>query len=177
MLSILLTCCYQIYCHTLSNTILCIFLLGTQSPDAVNKLLRLSDSSHQVKNRTPHRGFHMPTASSLSSTSIPGSRSPTMSSSSTVTGLSSVTESTPNRNQLPKMRDTNKLTSESSSLNFKPPTLHGHLMRSHTRKLFSIDHESIQFVLSLIQNYMNPAEKVEVIQDVVVSIQQILVCL
>lgn len=81
----------------------------------------------------------MPTASSLSSTSIPGSKSPTMSGSSTTTGLSSVTESTGSRNQLPKMRDTNKLTSESSSLNFKQPVLHGHLMRSHTRKFCQND--------------------------------------
>ncbi len=117
------------------------FLLGTQSPDAVNKLLRLSDSSHQIKNRTPHRPFHLSTSSSLSNTSAPNSASPLLSNSSTTTGLSSLTESTHHHhhhrnNHVTKIRDTNKLTSESSSLNFKQPTSHTHVTRSQTRKLY-----------------------------------------
>jgi len=34
------------------------------------------------------------------------------------------------------MRDTNKLTSESSSLNFKQPSPYTHVTRSQTRKLY-----------------------------------------
>jgi hypothetical protein len=61
-----------------------------------------------------------------------------MSSSTTTTGLSSLAE-TPyhhhhHRQHVTKMRDTNKLTSESSSLNFKQPTSYTNLIRSHTRK-------------------------------------------
>jgi len=122
------------------------FFSGTQSPDAVNKLLRLSDSSHQIKNRTSHRPFHLSTSSSLTGTSVQNSTSPLLSNSPTATGLSSLTESTHNNNNnnhhhhhrnhhVSKMRDTNKLTSESSSLNFKQPTSYTHLIRSHTRKL------------------------------------------
>ena len=71
--------------------------------------------------------------------SSPNSGSPTMSNSSTTTGLSSLVEPTHHRqHHITKMRDTNKLTSESSSLNFKQPmqTSHSHLIRSHTRKSF-----------------------------------------
>ncbi|CAF1488798.1 unnamed protein product, partial [Adineta steineri] len=111
---------------------------GTQSPDAVNKLLRLSDSSHQIKNRTPQRSQHIPTSSSLSSsTSNNNPGSPLLSTSTTTTGLSSLTEVSYRQNHhhhqhLNKMRDTNKLTSESSSLNFKQPTSYSHMIRSHT---------------------------------------------
>jgi hypothetical protein len=118
-----------------------LFLLpGTQSPDAVNKLLRLSDSN-QTKTRTPNRPFHLSMSSSQTNTSIPHSASPSLSNLSTTTGLSSVAESTHHHHHhhrnhhTTKMRDTNKLTSESSSLNFKQPASHGHLIRSHTRKL------------------------------------------
>lgn len=116
------------------------FCLGTQSPDAVNKLLRLSDSSHQIKTRTPHRPLQLPTSSNLSNTSVPNSTSPSLSNSSTTTGLSSLTESNRHHHHhhrnhhVTKMRDTNKLTSESSSLNFKQPTSFAHLTRSQTRK-------------------------------------------
>jgi hypothetical protein len=118
---------------------------GTQSPDAVNKLLRLSDSN-QTKTRMPHRPFHLNMSSSQSNTSIPNSASPSLSNLSTTTGLSSVAESTHQNNNnnhhnhhhhrnhhLTKMRDTNKLTSESSSLNFKQPTTHGNVIRSNTQ--------------------------------------------
>ncbi|CAF1169998.1 unnamed protein product [Adineta steineri] len=113
---------------------------GTQSPDAVNKLLRLSDSSHQIKNRTPQRSQHIPTSSSLSSsTSTNNPGSPLLSTSTTTTGLSSLAEVSYRQNHqhhhhqhLNKMRDTNKLTSESSSLNFKQPTSYSHMIRSHT---------------------------------------------
>jgi hypothetical protein len=90
-------------------------------------------------------------SSSQSNTSIPNSASPSLSNLSTTTGLSSVAESTHQNNNnnnnnhhnhhhhrnhhLTKMRDTNKLTSESSSLNFKQPTTHGNVIRSNTRKL------------------------------------------
>jgi hypothetical protein len=80
----------------------------------------------------------MSTSSSLSNTSLPNSGSPSISSSATTSVLSSVAEPTHRHpyHQITKMRDTNKLTSESSSLNFKQPasTSHGHLVRSHTRK-------------------------------------------
>jgi hypothetical protein len=71
--------------------------------------------------------------------SLPNSGSPSMSNSSTTTGLSSLAEPTHHRqHHITKMRDTNKLTSESSSLNFKQPiqTSYTHLIRSHTRKPF-----------------------------------------
>ncbi|CAF1117980.1 unnamed protein product [Rotaria sordida] len=107
---------------------------GTQSPDAVNKLLRLSDSNHQVKSRAPQRPSHTSTQSSLITTSLPNSASPIISS-VTTTGLSSLAEQPHHHRHTTKIRDTNKLTSESSSLNFKPPTStsHSHLMRSHTQ--------------------------------------------
>jgi hypothetical protein len=106
-----------------------IFIIGTQSPDAVNKLLRLSNSSHQVKARAPQRPNHSSTSSVLPSPSS------SISTSSTTTGLSSLAESTHHRrhnHHVTKMRDTNKLTSESSSLNIKP-TLYA---RFHTREFF-----------------------------------------
>jgi hypothetical protein len=109
---------------------------GTQSPDAVNKLLRLSDSSHQIKNRSAHRPYQLPTSSSLSNTCVLNSASTSLTNSSTTTGLSSVAESTSHRHRnhhTNKMRDTNKLTSESSSLNFKQPTSNTPLIRSHTQ--------------------------------------------
>ncbi|CAF2173500.1 unnamed protein product [Rotaria magnacalcarata] len=110
---------------------------GTQSPDAVNRLLRLSDSSHQIKARAPQRPNQPPASSNTSSTSIVNSTSPVINNITTSTGLSSFAEpSLPHRHQhLAKMRDTNKLTSESSSLNFKPPTStsYSHLIRSHTQ--------------------------------------------
>lgn len=113
------------------------FFVGTQSPDAVNKLLRLSDSSHQIKTRTPNRPF-LPISSSLSNTSVPNSASPSLSNSSTTTGLSSLNESTRHHHHrnhhINKIRDTNKLTSESSSLNFKQSSPFTHLNRSQTRK-------------------------------------------
>ncbi|CAF1113865.1 unnamed protein product [Rotaria sordida] len=107
---------------------------GTQSPDAVNKLLRLSDSNHQVKSRAPQRPSHTSTQSSLITTSLPNSAPPIISS-VTTTGLSSLAEQPHHHRHTTKIRDTNKLTSESSSLNFKPPTStsHSHLMRSHTQ--------------------------------------------
>ena len=76
-------------------------------------------------------------SSSQSTTSIPNSTSPSLSNISTATGLSAVAESTHphHRNHhLTRVRDTNKLTSESSSLNFKQPTSHEHIARSPTRK-------------------------------------------
>ncbi|UJR30938.1 hypothetical protein I4U23_018450 [Adineta vaga] len=120
---------------------------GTQSPDAVNKLLRLSDSNHQSKTRTPLRNNHVSASSSPSSvTSLNNAGSPLLSNStsSTTTGLSSLSE-IPHQRQhhhhhIAKMRDTNKLTSESSSLNFKQPASSSssssssylHLIRTHT---------------------------------------------
>ena len=96
---------------------------GTQSPDAINKLFRLSDSSHQIKARAPIKSNPNTTVNLLRNASplIPS------------TGLTSVRESNPPR--LTKIRDTNKLTSESSSLNFKAPPSTFYI-RSHTRKLF-----------------------------------------
>ncbi|CAF4988053.1 unnamed protein product, partial [Rotaria socialis] len=71
-----------------------------------------------------------------SSTSTANPTSPIINNITTSTGLSSFAEpSLPHRHQhLAKMRDTNKLTSESSSLNFKPPTStsYSQLIRSHT---------------------------------------------
>ncbi|CAF2499591.1 unnamed protein product [Rotaria sp. Silwood2] len=110
---------------------------GTQSPDAVNKLLRLTDSSHQVKPRAPQRPNHTSIPSNVLSTSVPNSTSPIISSitATATTGLSSLAESTHHHRHITKIRDTNKLTSESSSLNFKPPasTSYTHLIRSHTQ--------------------------------------------
>lgn len=145
MLSI---CCFNILL-TKNNWFL--LYLGTQSPDAVNKLLRLSDSSHQVKTRAPQRPSHPTTSSSLGSTSTPITVSPlTTSSSTTATGLSSLAEPSHHRHQhhhhVTKMRDTNKLTSESSSLNFKQPTSTSYtqLIRSNTR-MFHHPHLSRTF--------------------------------
>ena len=120
---------------------------GTQSPDAVNKLLRLSDSSHQVKNRAPQRP-NTSTSSSPHSSSIPNSASlltnnktVPASTTTTTTGLSSLVEQNQHhRHQdLTKLRDTNKLTSESSSLNFKTPTSvsYGHLTGPSARKFLN----------------------------------------
>jgi hypothetical protein len=82
---------------------------GTQSPDAINKLFRLSDSSHQIKPRAPQKSNPNATINLLRNAAplIPS------------TGLTSVRES--NQHKVTKIRDTNKLTSESSSLNFKAP--------------------------------------------------------
>ncbi|CAF0850253.1 unnamed protein product [Rotaria sp. Silwood1] len=98
---------------------------GTQSPDDVNKLLRLSNSSHQIKSRAPLKPNPNSNSSVLQNTS------PLINNSLTTTGLSSVNDLTQHRRQhVTKIRDANKLTSESSSLNFKPTssTLH---VRSH----------------------------------------------
>ncbi|CAF4253997.1 unnamed protein product, partial [Rotaria magnacalcarata] len=91
---------------------------GTQSPDAVNKLLRLSDSSHQIKARAPIK------PNPNSSTSIFRNTSPLIGNPMALTALTSVSETTQSNSRrhqhTNKMRDANKLTSESSSLNFKP---------------------------------------------------------
>jgi len=92
---------------------------GTQSPDAVNKLLRLSDSSHQIKTRpmTKSQGIFrgVPALTNNGGTS---------------TGLSALGESI-HRHQTYK-RDTQKLSCESSSVNlkFESSTLY---IRSHLR--------------------------------------------
>ena len=106
------------------------FPLGTQSPDAVNKLLRLSDSNHQIKSRAPQK-----------TTPILRSASPLINNSVTLTGLTSTSELTQRRyHQMSKMRDANKLTSESSSLNLKPASSVLYI-RSHLSK-FSFIGES-----------------------------------
>ncbi|CAF4782014.1 unnamed protein product [Rotaria socialis] len=91
---------------------------GTQSPDAVNKLLRLSDSSHQTKARAPIK------PNPNSSSSIFRNTSPLRGNPMASTALTSVSETTQSNSRrhqhMNKMRDANKLTSESSSLNFKP---------------------------------------------------------
>ncbi|CAF4108294.1 unnamed protein product [Rotaria socialis] len=91
---------------------------GTQSPDAVNKLLRLSDSSHQTKARAPIK------PNPNSSSSIFRNTSPLIGNPMASTALTSVSETTQSNSRrhqhMNKMRDANKLTSESSSLNFKP---------------------------------------------------------
>ena len=115
--------------------------LGTQSPDAVNKLLRLSDSSHQIKNRAPQRLNHPASSSSLASVPASNSASPLTNSSTASTGLSSLAEPTHqhlHHHRGSKIRDTNKLSSESSSLNFKQPnaaTSFAHRTRHHNRKV------------------------------------------
>ncbi len=104
------------------------FYLGTQSPDAINKPFRLSDSSHQIKARAPQKFTPNPTISLLRHATpvVPSS-----------TGLTSVREA--NQLKVTKMRDTNKLTSESSSLNFKVPPSTFYI-RSHIRELFDRNH-------------------------------------
>ncbi|CAF4955106.1 unnamed protein product, partial [Rotaria socialis] len=73
---------------------------GTQSPDAVNKLLRLSDSSHQIKARAPQRPNQPPASSNTSSTSTANPTSPIINNITTSTGLSSFAEpSLPHRHQ------------------------------------------------------------------------------
>ncbi|CAF1239509.1 unnamed protein product [Rotaria sordida] len=100
---------------------------GTQSPDDVNKLLRLSNSSHQIKSRAPLK------PNSNSSSSILQTTSPLINNTLTTTGLTSVNELNQHRRQhVTKIRDANKLTSESSSLNFKPPSSTFHV-RSHVQ--------------------------------------------
>ncbi len=96
-------------------------ILGAQSPDAVNKLLRLSDSSHQIKSRGTQK---LNPSSTLSLHRNVSPLIPSM-------GLSSVREFNPQ--QVSKMRDTNKLTSESSSLNFKTASSTFYV-RSHIRE-------------------------------------------
>jgi hypothetical protein len=90
----------------------------------VNKLLRLSDSSHQIKSRAPQKPNPNSTLGVLrfATPIIPS------------TGLTSVRELNPH--QVTKIRDTNKLTSESSSLNIKPTSSSSVYVRSHTRELF-----------------------------------------
>lgn len=82
---------------------------GTQSPDAINKLFRLSDSNHHVKSRLVPKSHPHTTVSILRHASpiIPS------------TGFTSLRESSAQK--ITRMRDTNKLTSESSSLNLKTP--------------------------------------------------------
>ena len=89
---------------------------GTQSPDAVNKLLRLSDSSHQIKTRPGQKPQPHSTTPILKSTSPLIGNNAIGSS----TGLSALGESTTHRRQhMGKMRDANQLSSESSSLNHR----------------------------------------------------------
>jgi hypothetical protein len=87
----------------------------------MNKLLRLSDSSYQLKSRAGQKSNPNSTFSLLRNASplIPS------------TGLTSVREFS--QHPVAKIRDTNKLTSESSSLNFKrtPSTFY---LRSHIRE-------------------------------------------
>ncbi|CAF4483275.1 unnamed protein product [Rotaria sp. Silwood2] len=100
---------------------------GTQSPDDVNKLLRLSNSSYQIKSRAPLKPNPSSNSSALR-TALPF-----VVDSITTTGLTSVNESIQHRRpHVAKIRDANKLTSESSSLNFKhaSSTL---LVRLHTQ--------------------------------------------
>lgn len=87
---------------------------GTQSPDAVNKLLRLSDSSHQIKSRSQQK------SNPNSNFAVLRNISPIIPS----TGLTSARELNPHH--VSKL----KLTCESSSLNLKStvPTLY---IRSH----------------------------------------------
>jgi len=90
---------------------------GTQSPDAVNKLLRLTDSSHQVKTRAQQRANQ---STNITHIPVSSSASPLISASATTTGLSSMTEPVQFRQTHgTKLKDANKLSSESSSLNFK----------------------------------------------------------
>ena len=90
------------------------FSAGTQSPDAVNKLLRLSDSSHQVKHRLGQKPQHQ------SNTPILKSTSPLIGNNAASTGLSALGETThQRRHHMAKMRDANQLSSESSSLNLR----------------------------------------------------------
>lgn len=86
-------------------------------------------------------------------TSLPNSALPTISSSTTTTGLASLAE-TPqqHRHHITKVRDTNKLTSESSSLNFKQPASYTHLIRSHTREFFSSNQINSNFFFSYVKN-------------------------
>lgn len=118
--------------------------LGTQSPDAVNKLLRLSNSNHQTKARAPQRLPQPSASSSASSMPTSSSVSPLISTSATSTGLSSLAEPSQHHrhhhhHHTTKVRDTNKLTSESSSLNLKPSNSAGYTqrIRSQTRKLMA----------------------------------------
>ena len=105
-------------------------ILGTQSPDAVNKLLRLSDSNHQIKARAPQK-----------STPILRSTSPLINNSITLAGLTSTSELTHRRyhHQLTKMRDANQLSNESSSINFKSTSSVSYI-RSHKRQLTYLKH-------------------------------------
>ena len=102
---------------------------GTQSPDAINKLFRLSDSSHQVKVRLAPKPPPHITVSALRHPS------PTIPS----TGFTSLRESSAQK--ITRMRDTNKLTSESSSLNLKTPPSTFYI-RSHFGTL--INYEQIK---------------------------------
>ena len=111
------------------NFFLC---LGTQSPDAVNKLLRLSDSNHQIKSRAPQK------PNQTSNIPVLRNASPLINNSITLTGHTSTSELTHQHRypyQVTKMRDANKLTSESSSINPKP-ALSTLYTRSHIRELF-----------------------------------------
>jgi hypothetical protein len=102
--------------------------LGTQSPDAVNKLLRLSDSNHQIKSRIPQK------SNPNSNISVLRSASPLINNS--IASTSELTQQRRYHHPVTKMRDANKLTSESSSINPKP-TLSTLYTRSHIRELFS----------------------------------------
>ena len=162
--------------------------LGTQSPDAVNKLLRLSNSNHQTKARAPQRLPQPSASSSASSMPTSSSVSPLISTSATSTGLSSLAEPSQHHrhhhhHHATKVRDTNKLTSESSSLNFKASNSSGYTqrIRSQTRKLVlalfsSFDLSFLSFAKNWTRIAMIHWRKEVEIQDAEVSIQQIPVC-
>jgi len=105
-----------------------LFILGTQSPDAVNKLLRLSDSNHQIKSRIPQK------TNPNSNISVLRSASPLINNS--IPSTSELIQQRRYHHPVTKMRDANKLTSESSSINPKP-ALSTLYTRSHIRELFS----------------------------------------
>lgn len=97
-------------------------------------MLRLSDSN-QLKPRAPQRPNQPSGSSNAYSTSIPSSAPPLLNSFTASTGLSSLAEPTLQQRHSTKARDANKLTSESSSLNFKSSSSYAHLIRSQSRKL------------------------------------------
>lgn len=112
-------------------------ILGTQSPDAVNKLLRLSDSNHQIKARAPQK-----------STPILRSTSPLINNSITLAGLTSTSELTHRRyhHQVTKMRDANQLSNESSSINFKSTSSVSYI-RSQKSELISLKNTSLNSIV------------------------------
>lgn len=109
--------------------------IGTQSPDAVNKLLQLSDSSHQIKSRPQSRSSNPGAAYNSNQLPVSSSASPIISSNAATNsaiGISSIGETNPQRyHQSTKLRETSKLSSESSSLNFR--SNHGIPQRARSR--------------------------------------------